>query len=112
VVFAALFIVISVLSAWIGGSFGSKGLFALAAVVGTSDIDPFVLSIAQGGVVNMPAGSLAAAVLIAASSNNVVKAAMSLGFGGTVARRPAIMLLVLAALGAMAALAYVATSPG
>ncbi len=112
VVFAVLFIVISVVSAWIGGSFGSKGLFVLAAVVGASDIDPFVLNIAQGGVVNMSAGSLAAAVLIAASSNNVVKAAMSLGFGGMVARRPAIMLLILAALGAVAALAYVAASPG
>ena len=112
IVFAVLFIVISMASAWIAASFGEAGILVLAAIVGPSDIDPFVLNIAQGGVVDMSKASLSAAVLIAASSNNVAKAIYAVGFGGlAAARRPAIMLLVLAAFGVVAALAYLA-APG
>jgi uncharacterized membrane protein (DUF4010 family) len=107
-VFAVLFIVISLLSAWIGSSFGQTGFLALAAIVGASDIDPFVLNIAQGGVAAMSNATLAAAVLIAASSNNVMKAVYALGFGGTHARRPAILLFVLAAASVAVAIVYLA----
>jgi hypothetical protein len=55
----------------------------------------------------MTVASLCAAVLIAASSNNVAKAAYAIGFGGmTAARRPAIILLVLSLLGVIAAAMY------
>ena len=47
-----------------------------------------------------PQASLAAAILISASSNNVVKAAYALLFGGARAcLRPALVLLAMAALG-------------
>ncbi len=49
-VFAVLILVISVITAWMRNTFGEAGIFALAAVVGLTDIDPFVLKIAQGGV--------------------------------------------------------------
>jgi len=107
-IFAALIVVISIVSAWVKGAFGQSGILALSAVVGLTDIDPFVLNIAQGGIAGMPAASLCAAVLIAASSNNVAKAAYAVGFGGSAARRPAIMLLVLSALGIAVAAYYVA----
>lgn len=110
IVFAGLFIVISMATAWISTSFGQKGILVLAGIVGASDIDPFVLNIAQGGVAGMAKPALAAAVLIASSSNNVVKAAYAIGFGGfAAARRPAAMLLVLAVLGVVAAIATTAT---
>jgi uncharacterized membrane protein (DUF4010 family) len=106
-IFAALIVVISVISAWVRGAFGTSGILVLSAVVGATDIDPFVLNIAQGGISGMPVASLCAAVLIAASSNNVAKAAYAAGFGGIVAaRRPAIMLLILAVLGVAAAAVY------
>jgi hypothetical protein len=55
----------------------------------------------------MPVASLCAAVLIAASSNNVAKAAYAISFGGMDhARRPAIMLLILTVLGLIAAAIY------
>ena len=58
------------------------------------DILPFVLNIAQGAIAGMSIAKLCAAVLIATSSNNVAKAAYTVGFGGmTAARRPALMLL-------------------
>ena len=47
--FAALFVVISIATAWATQHFGSAGIYALAAIVGVSDIDPFVLNLAQGG---------------------------------------------------------------
>ena len=106
-IFAALIVVISIVSAWVRGAFGESGILVLSAVVGATDIDPFVLNIAQGGVAGMSLTSLCAAVLIAASSNNVAKAAYAIGFGGKAGRRPAIMLLTLAVLGVVAAGIYV-----
>ena len=105
-IFAALIVVISIISAWVKGAFGESGIFVLSAVVGLTDIDPFVLNIAQGGVAGMSVASLGAAVLIAASSNNVAKAAYAIGFGGAAARRPAVMLLALSLLGVAAAVFY------
>ena len=106
-IFAALIVVISVISAWVRGAFGESGILVLSAVVGATDIDPFVLNIAQGGIGGMSVASLCAAVLIAASSNNVAKAAYAIGFGGMAGRRPAVILLALALLGLLAAAIYV-----
>ena len=106
-IFSALIVVISVISAWVKGTFGASGILVLSAVVGLTDIDPFVLNIAQGGIAGMSIAGLCAAVLIAASSNNVAKAAYAIGFGGAGARRPALMLLALALLGGVAAGIYV-----
>jgi uncharacterized membrane protein (DUF4010 family) len=106
-VFAVLIVVISIVSDWVKGTFGASGILVLSAVVGFTDIDPFVLNIAQGGIGGMPVASLCAAVLIAASSNNVAKAAYAISFGGMDhARRPAIMLLALALLGLAVAATY------
>ena len=106
-IFAALIVVISVISAWVRSAFGESGILVLSAVVGLTDIDPFVLNIAQGGIGGMSVASLCAAVLIAASSNNVAKAAYSIGFGGMAGRRPAMLLLALALLGLLAASIYI-----
>lgn len=104
VTFAVLLIFISIATAWVRTSFGAKGILALSAVVGVTDIDPFILNIAQGGISDMPIELLAAAVLIAAASNNVAKAVYAVGFGGEAAQRPAfvLMLLALAGIGAAA----------
>jgi len=106
-IFAALLVVISIVTAWVRGVFGESGILTLSALVGVTDIDPFVLNIAQGGVAGMSAAVLCAAVLIAASSNNVAKAAYIVGFGGLAARRPALLLLLLALFGVAAAALYV-----
>ena len=55
----------------------------------------------------MPASAVAAAVLIAASANNVAKAAYAIGFGGfAAAKRPATILVALALLGFLGAAGY------
>jgi uncharacterized membrane protein (DUF4010 family) len=81
-VFAALFVVVSLLSTWVKDAFGSAGIYALAAIVGVSDIDPFVLSIAEGGAAQLPVPAAAVAILFASSSNNLLKAAYTIGFAG------------------------------
>ena len=103
-IFAALFVTIALASAWARTEFGQNGLFGLAAIVGFTDIDPFVLSIAAGGAAPLSAGAGATAILIAASSNNVLKATYSLAFaGGRGAVAPAAVLVFLALGGAGAA---------
>ena len=46
--FAAFFLAVSPATAWVQSVFGQPGIFALAGLVGASDIDPFVLGLAQG----------------------------------------------------------------
>ena len=108
-IFAAVFVTIALASAWARTVFGQNGLFGLAAIVGFTDIDPFVLSIAAGGAAPLSAGAGATAILIAASSNNVLKAAYSLAFaGGRGAVAPAAVLVFLA-LGSAGAAWWIAT---
>ncbi len=105
--FAALFVILAVASAWVSREFGARGIYSLAAITGLTDIDPFVLSLAQGGVAGMSAGAVAAAILVAASSNNVLKACYAIAFGGRKAARPAALaLFLLAAVGLGLALLY------
>ena len=77
--------------------FGASGIYGLAAIVGVTDIDPFVLNLAQGGTAGMPANALAAAILIAASSNNILKAIYAAFFAGGRATAVSAAVLVLLA---------------
>ena len=107
IAFAVLLVLVSIVTAWVRASFGAGGILILSTAVGVTDIDPFILNIAQGGVANMPNALLAAAVLIAAASNSVAKAGYAICFGGRAARRPAFLLLLLALAGIGAAAAYI-----
>ena len=80
--FALLFVVTSIATQWARSHFGAAGVDTLAAVVGFTDIDPFVLSIAQGGTGAMPVPIAATAILIAIASNNVLKASYAVAFAG------------------------------
>ena len=102
-VFTMLFIVISLVSAWVGVEFGRSGILALAAVVGFADIDPFALNLAQGGVADLSASVAAMAILIATASNNLLKATYAAAFAGWRTSLPAV-----AALAALAALTVIA----
>jgi uncharacterized membrane protein (DUF4010 family) len=102
-VFALLFVAVSLLTALAQRHLGSAGVFALAGIVGFTDIDPFVVSLAQGAATGIAIA--APAIVIAASSNNVLKAAYAVAFSG---RRegwiPAAMLASIALLGVAVAL--------
>lgn len=81
--FAALFVIVSLASTWVRTRYGQAGIYTLAAIVGVTDIDPFVLSMAQGSAHGLPVAQAAAAILIAASSNNVLKGVYAAAFAGT-----------------------------
>ncbi len=100
--FAVLFVVISIASAWATERFGAAGIYALAAIVGVSDIDPFVLNLAQGDSAQITVDLAASAVLIAASSNNLVKAIYAFVYSGMRMRAAPAALAVLAACGVAA----------
>jgi uncharacterized membrane protein (DUF4010 family) len=103
-IFAILFIAVSFVSNWAKAQFGTSGIYSLAAIVGVTDIDPFVLNLAQGGTSGMSNSALAAAILIAASSNNILKALYAAFFaGGRATAASAAVLVLLAIAGAVIA---------
>jgi uncharacterized membrane protein (DUF4010 family) len=99
-IFAVLFIIVSLASSWAVQRFGTAGIYALAVIVGVSDIDPFVLSLAQNGAGQVSVGVGVVAILLAASSNNLLKAGYAMAYsGGTRLIWPVGALAVLAACG-------------
>jgi uncharacterized membrane protein (DUF4010 family) len=102
-IFALLFVAVSVITVLVKSQLGISGIYALAAIVGISDIDPFVLNLAQGGVAGIENAALAAAILIAASSNNILKAVYAAGFAGGKATVASAAALVALAIGGFAA---------
>ncbi len=108
-IFAALFVAVSVVSVVAKAHFGVSGIYGLAAIVGVTDIDPFVLNLAQGGVTNVAAADLAAAILIASSSNNILKAVYAASFAGGKATAGSAVALILLAAGGVAIAAALAT---
>ena len=110
-IFAFLFIALSLGVGWARANFGEESLFALAALAGVTDVDPLVLSIAQGGQQGAALHMDAAAILIAAASNNVLKGVYTLVFAGRLAGLvPAAALLLLAAGGGIAAIVMLGLS--
>lgn len=99
-IFALLFIATSLASNFATAHFGASGIYTLGAIIGVSDIDPFVLNLAQGGATGVANTALAAAILIAASSNNMIKAFYAAAFaGGRATLTSAVALVLLAAAG-------------
>jgi uncharacterized membrane protein (DUF4010 family) len=80
--FAALFVAVSVATSFAKEHFGAGGVDAIAALVGITDIDPFVLNLASGSGVSVPIGVAVSAILIATASNNLLKAAYAVSFAG------------------------------
>jgi uncharacterized membrane protein (DUF4010 family) len=102
-IFAFLFVAVSLITVVVKSQLGISGIYALAAIVGISDIDPFVLNLAQGGVTGVENAALAAAILIAAASNNILKAAYAAGFAGGKATAASAAALVALAIAGFAA---------
>jgi uncharacterized membrane protein (DUF4010 family) len=98
IAFAALFVAISAAMALLGGRFGTAGLYAVAAIVGLGDLDAFTISLAT-----TPQPGAVGAILLAAASNNIVKAGYAAVFGGRRGLVPGAVLATIAAAGFAAA---------
>lgn len=71
--FAGLFLAMLVATQLVVTYLGRAGVNTLAAVMGVTDVDPFIMGMTQAAGTVTAVKVAAAAVLIAASSNNVVK---------------------------------------
>jgi len=71
--FALLFVGMLVATHLAIAYLGNAGVYTLAAVMGVTDVDPFIMGITQSAPTLTPLQVAASAILIAASSNNVVK---------------------------------------
>jgi uncharacterized membrane protein (DUF4010 family) len=77
---------------------GRAGLFALAGVMGVTDVDPFILSLAQSASVLTPVTLAGDAIVIAAASNNFIKGIYAYSFGDRRTGTQGLALLTLLAL--------------
>jgi uncharacterized membrane protein (DUF4010 family) len=73
--FALLFLAMLIATHLVVVYLGHAGVYTLAAIMGVTDVDPFIMGMTQaaGGVTPLPVAT--AGILIAAASNNVVKGA-------------------------------------
>lgn len=71
--FALLFLIMLVATQLAVTYLGRAGVNTLAAVMGVTDVDPFIMGMTQAAGTLTPVKVAAAAVLIAAASNNLVK---------------------------------------
>lgn len=92
--FAFLFIVTMMITNFVVDNFGTTGLNVLSLIIGATDSDPFVLSLLTGKY-NIDSLSIASAVIIAAGSNNILKAVYSIWFGKDNAKIASLTLAIL-----------------
>jgi uncharacterized membrane protein (DUF4010 family) len=79
---------------------GKAGVYGLAAVMGVTDVDPFIMGMTQSAGSLTPVSVGAAAILVAAASNNLVKGAYAFALCDRETGRQSLFLLAgLAALG-------------
>jgi uncharacterized membrane protein (DUF4010 family) len=79
-IFAGLFVLMAVVTQLVTEYFGGEGLRYLSLIIGFTDIDPFVLSLLNGSYAADTA-LIASGILIAAGSNNLLKAVYALILG-------------------------------
>jgi len=92
--FGSLFVAMIVLTGWSVVHLGQRGLLALAAIMGVTDVDPFVMSLTQSAGTVVPMTLAASAVLVATVSNNVVKAIYAFSFAGRKTGLQSLLLLL------------------
>jgi len=72
IIFAALFVLLSVITILVKKFLGNAGLIILSAVVGVTDIDPFILSLVRQ---SQPIEHIiVSAIIVAMMSNTIIKA--------------------------------------
>jgi len=80
--FAALFLAMLVATQLAVTYLGKAGVDTLAAIMGVGDVDPFIMGMTQAAGTLTPLKEAAAAVLIAASSNNLIKGIYAYSLAG------------------------------
>ena len=71
--FAVLFLGMLVATHLVVTYLGKAGVYSLAALMGVTDVDPFIMGMTQAAGTSAPLAVAASGILIAAASNNLVK---------------------------------------
>jgi uncharacterized membrane protein (DUF4010 family) len=78
--FALIFVLVIVVVHFVLAHFGTGGIYTLAALMGFSDVDPFIMALTQSAGGPTPFALAAAGILIAAASNNLIKGIYAYSF--------------------------------
>ena len=71
VIFAFLFVLLSIVTIYVKQLFGASGVLVLSVIVGVTDIDPFILSLINK---QLPVGTIVdSAIIISMMSNTIIK---------------------------------------
>lgn len=106
--FGILFLAMVIITHYALVYLGKAGLYSLAAVMGVVDVDPFILGMTQSTGANTPLIEAAAAIVIAAASNNLVKGAYAYAFSDRKTGRQSLILLAVLAMLGLVPLAWLA----
>ena len=106
--FAALFVAMLVLTHLVVTYLGKAGVYSLAALMGVSDVDPFIMGMTQSAGKTAALPVAAAAILIAAASNNLVKGIYAYSMSDRTTRIQSFGVLAGLALAGLAPLFWVA----
>jgi uncharacterized membrane protein (DUF4010 family) len=96
--FALLFVAMLAATHLVVTYLGRAGVYALAAVMGFTDVDPFIMGMTQSAGAATPLAIAAIAILIAAASNNLVKGAYAYFWSDRKTGRQSLSLLLALAL--------------
>jgi uncharacterized membrane protein (DUF4010 family) len=107
--FAGLFLVMLVATQLAVTYLGRAGVNTLAAVMGVTDVDPFIMGMTQAAGTLTPLKVAAGAVLIAAASNNVVKGIYAYSLADRATGRQGLLFLSALALGGLVPLLWLAS---
>jgi uncharacterized membrane protein (DUF4010 family) len=105
--FAAAFMATLVITRLVLDWVGKGGLYVLAALMGLSDIDPFVMSLVHAGGHGESVHVVASAILIAASANGIAKGVYARAFADRATGNLALVLLVALAAAGLVAIVWI-----
>ncbi len=71
--FAVLFVALLIATHLVVVYLGETGVYVLAAIMGVTDVDPFIMGLTQAAPSLTPLALASSGILVAASSNNLVK---------------------------------------
>lgn len=98
--FALIFVGVLILTKLAVTYLGSRGIFSLAALMGVTDVDPFIMGLTHAAGQSTPIRVALIGIVIATGCNNLAKAAYAYAFGDrATGTMTAALLLGLAALG-------------
>src|SRR5512136_1118656 len=98
--FAAIFLVALIATGLVLEHFGTVGIYALATLMGVTDVDPFIMGLTQTAGVSTALATAAAAIVVATASNNALKGVYARLFSDrATGTRGLLALLVLALVG-------------